>query len=94
MLFVKNPETGKRVSWINPPEDWIIVEVPELRICDDCFWQAVKNQQSEIMEQCADIIGATQTARANRLSSAHIAVTCSQACSNATTAAADIQCTD
>ena len=30
--FVKDPETGKRVSRINPPEDWIVTEIPELRI--------------------------------------------------------------
>ena len=24
--FMKNPETGKRVARINPPEDWIVTE--------------------------------------------------------------------
>ena len=35
LRYVKNPETGKRVSRINPPEEWIVAEVPELRIVDD-----------------------------------------------------------
>lgn len=34
---VKDPTTGKRVSRITPPEDWITVDVPELRIVDDAL---------------------------------------------------------
>ena len=37
LRYVKNPETGKRVSRINPPEEWIVSEVPELRIVDDAL---------------------------------------------------------
>ena len=65
LRYVKNPETGKRVSRINPPE------VPELRIVDDAQWKAVKHRQGEITEQYATIIEATQTARANRLNGVH-----------------------
>ena len=32
---VKNPEIGKRVSRVNPREEWIVTEVPEFRIVDD-----------------------------------------------------------
>ena len=71
LRYVKNPETGKRVSRINPPEDWIVTEVPELRIVDDELWKAVKDRQGEITEQYATVIEATQTARANRLNGAH-----------------------
>ena len=71
LRYVKNPETGKRVSRINPPEEWIVAEVPELRIVDDDLWQAVKDRQGEITEQYATVIEATQTARANRLNGAH-----------------------
>ena len=60
LRYVKNPETGKRVSRINPPEEWIVAEVPELRIVDDDLWQAVKNRQGEITEQYATVIEATQ----------------------------------
>ena len=69
--YVKNPETGKRVSRINPPEERIVTEGPELRIVDDDLWQAVKNRQGEITEQYATVIEATQSARANRLNGAH-----------------------
>jgi len=33
--YVKDPSTGKRVSRINPESEWIITEVPDLRIVDD-----------------------------------------------------------
>ena len=92
LRYVKNPETGKRVSRINPPEEWVVAEVPELRIVDDELWQAVKHRQGEITEQYATVIEATQSARANRLNGAHRPVTCSPACSNAASAAAPIPC--
>ena len=69
--YIKDPETGKRVSRINPPEEWIVTEVPELRIVDDDLWRAVKHRQGEIKVQYADVIEATQSALANRLNGAH-----------------------
>ncbi len=71
LRYVKNPETGKRVSRINPPEEWIVAEVPELRIVDDDLWKAVKQRQGEITVQYASVIEATQSARTNRLNGAH-----------------------
>ena len=44
--FVKNPDTGKRVAWRNPPAEWITKDVPELRIVDDDLWQATKARQA------------------------------------------------
>ena len=35
LRYVKNPETGKRVSRVNPREEWIVTEVLERRIVDD-----------------------------------------------------------
>ena len=69
--YVKNPETGKRVSRINPREEWIVTEVPELRIVDDALWQAVKDRQEELAEKYATVIEATRKARANRLNGTH-----------------------
>ena len=71
LRYLKNPETGKRVSRLNPPEQWIIKEVPEFRIVDNALWQAVKDRQGEITERYATVIEATQSARANRLNGAH-----------------------
>ncbi|SUZ33311.1 hypothetical protein ROE7235_03080 [Roseibaca ekhonensis] len=48
LRYVKDPETGRRVSRQNPKEDWIIADVPELRIIDDTLWQRVKARQGEI----------------------------------------------
>ena len=59
---MKNPATGRRVSRVNPPEDWIIAEVPELRIVDDALWQAAKARQGEISEKYATAIAATRAA--------------------------------
>ena len=43
--YKKNPKTGRRVSRIQPEENWTITEVPELRIIDDDLWQRVKERQ-------------------------------------------------
>jgi site-specific DNA recombinase len=46
--FIKDPNTGKRVSRLNPEAKWIRTEVPELRIVDDELWQRVKLRQVEL----------------------------------------------
>lgn len=46
--YVKDPSTGKRVSRPNPADDWITVDVPDLRIVDDAQWQAVRDHQAEL----------------------------------------------
>ena len=48
LRYIKDPETGKRVSRRNPESDWIVEEVGHLRILDDDLWQAVKVRQGEI----------------------------------------------
>ncbi|MFD0986227.1 recombinase family protein [Methyloligella solikamskensis] len=45
LRYIKDPETGKRVSRLNPEKDWIIQDAPALRIIDDDLWQAVKARQ-------------------------------------------------
>ena len=67
--FMKNPDTGKRVARLNPPGEWIVAEVPELRIVDDELWQAAKARQGEISKKYAT--AATRAAQANRLNSTH-----------------------
>ncbi|TPW26571.1 recombinase family protein [Martelella alba] len=44
--FVKDPDTGKRQARPNPEEEWVIQDVPELRILDDELWEAVKARQA------------------------------------------------
>ena len=48
LRYVKDPQTGKRLSRPNPPAQWVITEVPELRIVDRELWEAVKLRQQEI----------------------------------------------
>ncbi|OAN77935.1 resolvase, partial [Sulfitobacter pontiacus] len=43
--FIKDPSTGKRQARLNDPKDWIVEEVPNLRIISDDLWEAVKARQ-------------------------------------------------
>ncbi len=47
LRYIKDPETGKRVSRLNPESEWITKDVPDLRIIDDELWQATKDRQEE-----------------------------------------------
>jgi hypothetical protein len=49
--FIKDPNTGKRVSRPNPEAKWIRIEVPELRVVDDELWRRVKLRQAELCER-------------------------------------------
>jgi len=49
--FVKDPATGKRQARPNPPEAWVIEDVPDLRIIDDDLWDRVKRRQGAIREE-------------------------------------------
>jgi site-specific DNA recombinase len=40
--YVKDPGTGKRLARLNPDSQWIVQEVPDLRIVDDALWAAVR----------------------------------------------------
>jgi site-specific DNA recombinase len=46
LRYVKNPDTGKRISRLNPKAEWITREVPSLRIVSDELWNAAKDRQS------------------------------------------------
>jgi len=45
LRYVKNPDTGKRVSRLNPASEWTRTEVPQLRIVSDELWDAAKHRQ-------------------------------------------------
>ena len=42
--MVRDPDTRKRISRVNPRAEWKIVEIPELRIVDDALWQSVQDR--------------------------------------------------
>ena len=49
LRYIKDPETGKRVSRPNPEAEWIIQDVHDLRIVDQDLWDAVKERQGAIV---------------------------------------------
>ena len=52
--FIKDPDTGKRQARLNPPEEWIIQEVPELRVIEQDLWDAVKARQEQVKRPRGD----------------------------------------
>jgi hypothetical protein len=48
LRYLKDPDTGKRVSRNNRESEWIIQDVLELRIIDQDVWDAVKAQQQKL----------------------------------------------
>lgn len=44
MRFVRDPQTGKRVSRLNPESQWVRKDVAELHIVDDAVWQQVQDR--------------------------------------------------
>jgi site-specific DNA recombinase len=46
--FVKDPVNGKRQARPNPPGEWIVHEVPGLRIVDEQLWNDVKARQRHV----------------------------------------------
>jgi len=46
--FIKDPTTGKRQARPNPCDEWVIQDVPDLRIVDDDLWNKVKARQVRV----------------------------------------------
>ena len=53
LSYIKNPDTGKRVSRLNPQSEWIVKDVPELRIIDQALWDRVKDRQLGLRKERA-----------------------------------------
>jgi hypothetical protein len=51
---MKNPDTGKRVSRLNPSSEWLTKNVPELRIISDELWTAAKERQNATRRAVAE----------------------------------------
>ncbi|WP_366927449.1 recombinase family protein [Martelella sp.] len=60
LRYIKDPSTGRRVSRLNPESEWLIREVPELRIVDDALWQAVRDRQAVIADKYANVTEAVR----------------------------------
>ncbi|MEQ8694504.1 MAG: recombinase family protein [Gammaproteobacteria bacterium] len=48
LRYIKDPETGKRVSRLNDESEWITHEVPDLRIVEQDAWDRVKARQGTL----------------------------------------------
>lgn len=51
LRYLKDPDSGKRVSRPNPESDWVISQVPALRIVDDELWRAVQARYARVQKQ-------------------------------------------
>ncbi|CVI54348.1 hypothetical protein AGR7A_Cc10056 [Agrobacterium deltaense NCPPB 1641] len=43
--YRKNPETERRTTRVNDASEWVLIDVPEMRIVSDDLWQRVKECQ-------------------------------------------------
>ena len=48
LRYMKDPNTGKRVSRLNAEDEWIVKDVPDLRIVPQELWDAVKARQASL----------------------------------------------
>ncbi|NVN10371.1 recombinase family protein [Nguyenibacter vanlangensis] len=46
LRYLKDPDTGKRISRLNPESEWVAKDVPETRIVEQALWEAVKARQA------------------------------------------------
>ena len=54
--YRRHPETRKRVSQLNPADEWIVTEVPELRVIDENLWARAQTlEESRSRETCPHI---------------------------------------
>ena len=80
LRYVKNPDTGKRVSRLNPEAEWMRKEVPELRIVSDELWASAKQRQN---------VGRQAVRSAGNPGGARRRIICSRVSRNAACAAPD-----
>ena len=52
--FVKDPQTGKRISRYNPEKEWIRHEVPELQIVEPQLWSKVQARLKSLPSEQKD----------------------------------------
>jgi site-specific DNA recombinase len=64
--YIKDPTTGKRQARLNPEADWIIEEVPQLRLIDDDLWNSAKERQQNTRSDIIEDRGNVRSERARR----------------------------
>jgi site-specific DNA recombinase len=64
--FIKDPNTGRRQARLNPEPEWIIEDVPHLRIIDQDLWDQVKSRQSNTRHRVTTKTNGVRSERARR----------------------------
>ena len=64
--FIKDPQTSKRQAIMNPTSEWIVEEVPHLRIIDDELWERVKHRQEKTRSRIVKDVGNIRSEKARR----------------------------
>src|SRR5205823_1353989 len=64
--FLKDPASGRRQARLNPRDEWIIQDVPELRIIDDALWAEVKLRQQQVRHAVMHDDAGVRSERARR----------------------------
>jgi site-specific DNA recombinase len=49
--FLKDPDTGKRVTRFNPESEWVTSDVPHLRVIDGELWTAVQTRYASVQHK-------------------------------------------
>ena len=70
--FIKDPETGKRVSRPNPQSEWMTAEAEHLRIVDQAVWDKLQSQR----ESRSTTAGVTHVRRPKHLLSGLVKCGC------------------
>ncbi|MEN5300121.1 recombinase family protein [Brucella sp. TWI559] len=69
LRYQKDLDTGRRVSRLNPRENWVIRNEPNLRIVENTLWHAAQQRHDEISTAHVHITAAVQSYHSyNRLS--------------------------
>ena len=55
LTYVKDPDTGKKVFRLNPEADWVITDVPHLRVIDQDLWEAARSRQGAMKTKNTDV---------------------------------------
>lgn len=60
---VRNPDTGKRIFRMNPPDEWVVVEKPEWRIISDELWDAAQERRRQYVRHPENPVKARRPSR-------------------------------
>ena len=66
LRYVKDPETGRRVSKRNPESAWVVHQLPELRIIGQELWERAKSRQRAVKRDTRPDVQGDLPVRARR----------------------------